>query len=64
MLADIILIPFYFFRRVLQSFGFFLQEDEDPPPKTVTKKKLRFIKMYYNPETRENWEANEVIHLN
>ena len=63
MLADIILIPFYFFKRVLQSFGFFLQEEE-PPPLTVLKKKVGFIKMYYDPETRENWEANEVIHLN
>jgi len=61
MLRDLILIPFNFFRRILQSFGFFL-EKEDPPPIT-TKKEVRFIKLYYDPQTRETWEANELIHL-
>jgi len=63
MLADLILIPFNFFRRILQSFGFFLEKEEDPPPIT-TKKEVRFIRMYYNPETRQTWEARELIHLN
>jgi hypothetical protein len=66
MLRDLILIPFNFFRRILQSFGFFLEKEEDPPPKKEDdpiKKEVRFIRMYYNPETRETWEAGELIHL-
>ena len=61
MFVEIIMLPFYFFKRVLQSFGFFLDE---PPPITVLKKKVGFIKLYYDPQKEETWDANELIHLN
>jgi hypothetical protein len=62
MFVEIIMLPFYFFKRVLQSFGFFL--DEPPPPITVLEKKVGFIKLYYDPQKEETWDANELIHLN
>ena len=62
MFVDFIMLPFYFFRRVLRSFGFFLEEDV-PPKKIITKKPVHFIKLYYDPKTQQTWEANELIHL-
>ena len=63
MFVEIIMLPFYFFKRVLQSLGFFLDE-QPPPPITVLEKKVGFIKLYYDPKKEETWDANELIHLN
>ena len=63
MFVEIIMLPFYFFRRVLQSFGFFLEDEVVPPKKIIQKKPVHFIKLYYDPKTQKTWEANELIHL-